>query len=234
MRASGTANALAAIRYHAYESDRLGGVYIYFNQVYDSINLKNYSFNLMVWDDSEGLPGELIHEDENSYKPIYTSTYTGFIKYEFSEPVSVSGPFFVGWRQDKEFLLNVGLDKNSKPEPQVMYFNIGSWESSTAPGVIMFRPFLYDETTGINKEPSESSFFQVYPNPASDKIWFSLPEAARGEALQVNIYDSSGRLVHHSVVQSQPVDLSEFTPGMYFIRAQAGNQTFYSKLLINP
>lgn len=234
LRASGTSNALVAMRYHSYISDRIGGVYIYFNQVYDSINLKNYSFNLMVWDESAGLPGNIIHEDSKSYKPIYTSSYTGFIRYDFTEPVAVNGPFFVGWRQEKEFLLNVGLDKNSKPEPQVMYYNIGNWESSTAPGVIMFRPFLDDGTTGINNPPSESSFFQVFPNPASDKIWFSLPEAIEGENLQVHIYDSSGRLVHHSLVQSNPVDLSGFIPGIYFIRAQAGNQLYYSKFLINP
>jgi hypothetical protein len=234
LRASGTSNGLVAMRYHSYLSDRLGGVYIYFNQVYDSLNLKNYSFNLMVWDDSEGLPGEIIHEDSKSYKPIYTSSYTGFIRYDFTEPVAVNGDFFVGWRQEKEYLLNVGLDKNSKPEPQVMYFNLGSWESSTAPGVIMFRPFIYDGTTGINTPSSESSSFQVYPNPASDHIWFSLPEAAEGKDLEVHIYDTSGRLMHHSLVRSNSLDLSGFTPGIYFIRAQAGSQSYFSKILINP
>ena len=161
LRASGTANAYVAMKYHSYKTDRLGGIYIYFNQVYDSVNLKNYSFNLMVWDETDGLPGSVIHEDEQSFKPIYTSSYTGLIRYEFSDPVTVSGPFFVGWRQDKEYILNVGLDLNSRPNPQVMYFNMGNWESSTAPGVIMFRPFLYDETTGIYDSPSETRLLQI-------------------------------------------------------------------------
>jgi hypothetical protein len=234
LRASGTANALVAMKYNSYESDRLGGVYIYFNQVYDSLNLKNYSFNLMVWDESDGLPGKVIHEDENSYKPNYTSTYTGFVRYDFSEPVPVSGPFFVGWRQDKEYLLNVGLDKNNQPDPQVMYFNMGTWESSTAPGVIMFRPFLYDGTTGIYHRPEETMLLQIYPNPASDRVWFSLPDDREGDEILIHIYDSSGRLVHHSVVRSQALDLTGFTAGIYFIRAMAGERFYYSKLLINP
>jgi len=234
LRASGTANALVAMKYHSYESDRLGGIYIFFNQVYDSINLKNYSFNLMVWDEFEGLPGALIHEDDQSFKPIYTSTYTGFIRYEFSDPVAVSGPFFVGWRQDKEYILNVGLDLNTRPNPHVMYFNMGNWESSTAPGVMMFRPFLYDETTGISNRHSESLALQIYPNPASDRIWFNLPEDTEGEEILVRIYDASGRQVHDSVLRSRSLDLSGFTPGMYFIRAQAGTRLYFSKLLINP
>jgi hypothetical protein len=234
LRASGTANALVAMKYNSFKPDQLGGVYVYFNQVYDSVNLKNYSFNLMVWDQIDGLPGNVIHEDANSFKPIYTSTYTGFIRYEFSEPVPVSGPFFVGWRQDKEYLLNVGLDLNNRPDPHVMYFNMGNWESSTAPGVIMFRPFLYDGTTGIYDNPSETSLLQIYPNPASDQLWFKLPDASKGEEIHVSIYDTSGRLVHHSLLRSQPLDLSGYTPGIYFIRALAGNQSYYSKLLINP
>ncbi len=234
LRASGTANAMVAIRYNSFKFDQLGGVYIYFNQVYDSINLKNYSFNLMVWDESGGLPGEIIHEDEISYKPIYTESYTGFIRYVFSEPVAVSGPFFVGWRQDKEYLLNVGLDRNNRPDPQVMYYNMGNWEASNAPGVIMFRPFLYDETTGIRDVPGQSRELGIYPNPASDRIWFDVPPDAEGQKLLIHIFDSSGRLVFHSEVRSQSLDLSGFTPGIYFIRALSGARSYYSKLLINP
>ncbi len=233
LRASGTAGALVAMRYHSYESDRLGGVYIYFNQVYDSVNLKNYSFNLMVWDETGGLPGGIIHEDENSYKPRYSSSYTGFVRYEFSEPVSVSGPFFVGWSQDKEFILNVGLDKNLRPDPHVMYFNMGSWESSTAPGVIMFRPFLYDGSTGVNDRYPESQELHLYPNPASDRVWLGLPEATEGHELELRIYDSSGRQIHHSRKRSRSLDLSGFIPGMYFLRVEAGQQSYFTKLLIN-
>jgi len=140
----------------------------------------------------------------------------------------------VGWRQDKEYILNVGLDRNNRPDPQVMYFNTGNWESSTAPGVIMFRPFLYDGTTGINNHPLQTSVLQVYPNPASDRVWFQLPDDSEGDELLIHIYDSSGRLVHHSVVRSEPLDLTGFTAGIYFIRAMAGQRSYYSKLLINP
>jgi hypothetical protein len=232
LRASGTAGAMVAMRYHAFETDRLGGVYIYFNQVYDSLNLKNYSFNLMVWDESADLPGAVLHEDENTYKPVYTSTYTGFIKYEFSEPVSVSGPFFVGWKQDKEFLLNVGLDKNKRPDPHVMYFNMGSWDESEAPGVIMFRPFLYDSTTDIPGFQAPGKEFQVYPNPASDQIWLDLPGLMEGNELSVRMYDSSGRQLQHTQIRSRSMDISGFPAGMYFLNVQAEGRNYFSKLMI--
>ena len=228
------AGGLVAMKYHSYETDRLGGVYIYFNQVYDSVNLKNYNFKLMVWGDSEGLPGEVLHENEQSSKPIYTSTYTGFIRYEFSDPVTVSGPFYVGWSQDTKYILNVGLDLNKRPSPHVMYYNLGNWESSIAPGVMMFRPFLYDEITGLPNQHLKPTALEIYPNPATDRIWFSLPEDTEGEEIQLRIYDASGRQVHESMLRSRSLDLSGFTPGMYFIRAQAGTRSYFSKLLINP
>ena len=234
LRASGTAGALVAMRYFAYETDRLGGVYIYFNQVYDSLNLKDYSFNLMVWDEEGGIPGQIIHEDETSYKPRYTSTYTGFIKYEFTEPVPVSGPFFVGWRQDKAFLLNVGLDRNRRPDPHVMYFNMGSWEESQAPGVILFRPFLWDGITGVEEGSASTREFEVYPNPASDRVWLNLPDEILGQESMLRVYDSSGRQMHHSRLNARNLDLAGYQPGIYFLHVQSGNQSYVSKLMIKP
>jgi len=46
LRGDGTENGMVAIRHYSYEADMLGGVYIYFNQVHDSLNMKEYTFNL--------------------------------------------------------------------------------------------------------------------------------------------------------------------------------------------
>ena len=103
-----------------------------FNQVYDSLNLKEYTFNLMVWNDEGGIPGTVVWDDEVIYNPEYTPTYTGFVKYEFTEPVPVNGTFYVGWRQYDAYTLNMGLDLNST-NTQPMLFNMGSWSVSEAP-----------------------------------------------------------------------------------------------------
>lgn len=233
LRGDGTEYGMVAIRYNSYKADMLGGVYIYFNQVLDSLNLKEYSFNLMVWNDSEGYPGSIVWDDDRLHKPLYTPGYTGFVKYEFEEPVPVNGTFYVGWRQYKPFLLNMGLDKNRVPASPVMYYNMGSWQSSQAPGTVLFRPYLYDTSTGTNHNGQVMTPLTIYPNPAGERIWLQVPTGAEGETFPVYIFDTSGRQLHHSLLRSRELDISGLAPGLYYIRAIISGEPYFSKLLIN-
>ncbi len=234
LRGDGTDYGLVAIGYNSYEADLLGGVYMYFNQVYDSVNLKEYTFNLMVWNDNGGIPGTVSWDDATIYKPQYTPSYSGFVKFEFTEPVPVNGPFYVGWRQYDPYILNIGLDLNNIPDSPLMYYNIGSWVSSEAPGVVLLRPYLYDPSTNIEQERKEElKALSIYPNPARDRIWLKLPGASEEEDIQVYIYDTSGRQLHHSILRSNEIDVSGYTPGLYYIRVLISEESFYSKVLIN-
>ena len=146
----------------------------------------------------------------------------------------MNGTFYVGWRQYNEYMLNVGLDLNNRPVPSVMFYNFqGVWESSRAPGVMQFRPFLYDETTGENNTPALSNTLSIYPNPASNQIYFSIPGVDEGTGIHFEIFDASGRLVDHSVTLTNSRDISSFPAGIYYIRARTGKTTCHSKLLIN-
>jgi hypothetical protein len=234
LRGGGSANGLVAMRYYSFQPDQLGGAYIYFNQVLDSLNL-NYYFNLVVWDDVEGQPGTIIWEDDNEYKPLYSSSHPGFIEYRFSQPVPVDGPFYIGWRQYNEFILNVGLDLNNKPYPPVGLYNLdGTWQSSAAPGVLMFRPFLYDPSTGMGRSSAENSNLLIYPNPATERVYFNLPEKDRGSRIKIEIFDASGRLVDSLLTQDHNLNVSSFSPGIYYIQAQLDGKVYHSKLMINP
>jgi hypothetical protein len=234
LRGDGTELGMVAIRHNSYEADMLGGVYIFFNQVYDSLNMKEYPFNLMVWSDSVGYPGTAIWDDETIYKPRYTPTYKGFVKYEFSQPVPVHGTFYVGWRQYKPYTLNMGLDKNSEPDSPVMFFNIGLWASSEAPGMVLFRPYMYDPLSGTGPATAtDLTPLNIYPNPASERIWFDISSGSEGKDIPVYIYDTSGRQLHHTVLRSNSLDVSEYAPGLYYIRVLMGGVPYYSKVLIN-
>ena len=233
LRGDGTEYGKVAIRHHFYEADMLGGVYIFFNQVYDSLNYREYTFNLMVWGDAGGIPGSVIHDDGQIFKPRYTPGYTGFVKYEFEEPVPLNGTFYVGWRQYKPYTLNMGLDKNNVPASPVMFYNMGNWMSSEAPGMVLFRPYLFEGVTGTGPESTpELSLLSIYPNPASERIWFQLPPDSDGKEIQVYLYDSSGRILHQGLLHGKELNISGFAPGLYYIRAHMEDKVYYSKVLI--
>ena len=233
LRGGGTRDGLVALKYHSYEADELGGVYMQFNHVYDSLNL-GYYFKLMVWNEVEGRPGSVIWEDEVDHTPAYATSYPAFIKYEFTRPVPVNGTFFVGWRQYNQYLLNIGLDLNNRPS-SVMYYNFqGQWESSEAPGVIMMRPFLYHEPTSSHQVMDETPTLLIYPNPASDRIHIKWPPSPGFEERKLEIFDASGRLLVSSIEITEHYDISSLPPGIYYIRAMAGQTTYRNKLVINP
>jgi hypothetical protein len=221
-----------AIRYNSYETDLLGGIDIYFNQLMDSVNL-DYFFKLMVWDESDERPGPPIWEDENDHTPTYTSSLLGFKRYYFSRPVEVDGPFYVGWKQYNEFMLNVGLDLNNKPVPQVMYHNFqGSWQPSKAPGVIMFRPFLYREISGDRSHRIEPSSLLLYPNPATDRIHFQLPGSDTEGTIQFEIFDQLGRKIDHDEIRTRSRDVTSLEVGIYHIRVRSGDRSYSGTFLI--
>ena len=235
LRGSGSAGGLVALKFNSYQPDLLGGAYISFNQVNDSLNL-GYYFKLVVWEVlADGSPGSVIWEDENDFKVEYPTTYPGYVKYEFSEPVPVDGPFFIGWKQYNQYMLNVGLDLNNRSSPAVMYYNLQpDWRLSDRKGIMLFRPFIYDETTGITKSNEASFSLQVYPNPAKDVIYFKIPEVDINANLRIEIIDASGRLIRQIETHSRSLDISDLSQGIYYIRTISGSIIYHSKILINP
>jgi hypothetical protein len=232
LRGQGTRNGSVAIRYYSYEPDELGGVEVSFNQLYDSVNL-GYYFKLIVWEDNDGVPGSMILEDEYDYTVGYSSSYPGFRRYYFSEPVPVDGTFYVGWRQYNEFMLNVGLDLNNVPSPHVMCINYrGIWETSQAPGVMLFRPFLYDETTRTNPRTATRDELHLFPNPASDLVFIQTPDPGMSEFI-IDIFDASGRLLKQQVTGNHELNVSGLPAGIYYVNLISGSARYHAKLLIN-
>lgn len=71
--------------------------------------------------------------------------------------------------------------------------------------------------------PAHSPGLRIYPNPASQTA--SL-ENTTGEAIQVSIMDALGSIIHQCSIpphSRQPLDLSEFPAGMYWLRSQSSS-----------
>jgi hypothetical protein len=69
--------------------------------------------------------------------------------------------------------------------------------------------------------PNRSSAFKLYPVPAGDQLFLSVPEALRGSSLTATLLDAQGRVLGNPlrIDAAQPAwDLRTLPAGMYFIR----------------
>lgn len=93
------------------------------------------------------------------------------------------------------------------------------------------------ELTGISGTSNidENASWSIYPNPNSGKFWLST-NAGDGSAVQLEIYDSKGRLIleqqtarNQSLVE---IDLHDVPAGVYFLEIQNGKQSAWKKIVV--
>lgn len=109
-----------------------------------------------------------------------------------------------------------------------------------AQGTESMTPYLSDKTmdksvstngikSGIDTAQSIQNDIEVFPNPVVSKLNIKISKY-NGQILHVKIFNSSStKLVYEGEFDSQinTVDLSQFTPGLYYITI-IGNNTYYN------
>ncbi len=83
-----------------------------------------------------------------------------------------------------------------------------------------------DVTSGNNHYRNN---FNIFPNPANDKIYFSFSGYFNGT---LNIYDLQGKRVLSKRINSNSIDISTLNKGVYFLQVSNTNQKIMSKLII--
>jgi hypothetical protein len=76
----------------------------------------------------------------------------------------------------------------------------------------------------------------LFPNPATDNVWISL-KGFQAE-VSLNVMDAAGRLAASYArlgtenTEQILLSVSDLLPGIYTIMVQDGNQTAYSRLVV--
>ena len=145
----GSRNAMVAYRFKSFIQDTLRAISICFNDSY--MNSNQRAFDLMVWDDNNGIPGNLLYSMEEVMVE-QGEGLNGFYTYLIPEGVMVNDIFYIGWRQRSETFLNAGFDVNTPHGGRQFYWLNGDWIQSQVQGSIMIRPVVGDQlkTTSIN------------------------------------------------------------------------------------
>jgi hypothetical protein len=227
----GSRNAMMAYRFKSFIQDTLRAISICFNDSY--MNANKRAFDLMIWKDNNGIPGDVIYSVEEVMVEQGTQI-NGFYNYYLPEGVPVDDIFYVGWKQRSETFLNAGYDINTPNNGRQFYWLNGEWRTSQTPGTVMIRPVLGNRilTIGINDTQSEEkNTIKIWPNPANEYIRISLSDDQMRATTRISIIDLFGRKLI-SVPYSDIVDISALREGIYIVVATVnGRQEGLTRLV---
>lgn len=226
----GSRNAMFACRFKSYFPDSLRAVQICFNDSYQDANQR--MFDLMVWNDNNGVPGDLIYT-VGEQMVENGSSINGFHTYRLPVALPVDGNFYVGWKQMSETFLNAGFDINTNPKERQFYWLNGNWNPSQVNGAVMIRPVIGSAIiTGIdNYQNQTASQVKIWPNPATDQIRVSMTERPYSSSAFISIIDISGHEVM-KVPYSETLDISRLSNGVYIVVTVVdGRRVGYNRLI---
>ena len=211
----GSRNAMVACRFRSYIPDTLRAVRICFNDSYQNANLR--SFDLMVWQSIDGVPGEVIYSQEEM-NVSQGDGLNGFYTYILNDPQAVSGDFCVGWRQRSETFLNAGFDLNTPHNGKQLYWLNGDWNTSQTTGTIMIRPVLGPRinASSVTNTAFRDKLIRLWPNPAGDFINIESGDPLLHVRASINITDLQGRVVKNMHF-TERADISSLAEGIYFL-----------------
>jgi len=227
----GSRNAMSAYRFTSFMQDTLRAVSICFNDSY--LNANKRAFDLMVWDDKDGVPGDVLYTKEEVMVEQGTAI-NGFYTYYIPEGVMVNSVFYVGWKQRTETFLNAGFDVNTPNKGKQLFWLNGEWQQSQVQGSIMIRPVVGNpiKITSINDiYYNNLNKINIWPNPATDYLNIS-PGDLQSEGISyVSVLDLNGRELI-KVPYSERIDISALHAGTYIIVTTAkGKVTGYNRLI---
>lgn len=218
--------AQLAMKFDTPIEDSLLGVYIHWLPF--ETDASNQSFFLRVWDNEGNQPGSEIGENFTFYYPDYDSiAHNGFIYYALDEPVSVSGPFFIGWIQQTSGEYSVGNDKNTNQNIGRLFYKFPgeSWTSSIISGSLMIRPvFRSGKVNWSSVDETTTSTWTVFPNPVRDALRMQLGDIP--SVFTIQVYNVAGQVVMSEVFNgsgTHALDCSGLSQGAYQVTVIGDN-----------
>jgi len=228
--------------------DTLRAVDFYFNKTLSEANAQ--FFNLAIWNDLDGTPGDIVYLQERE-KPVFQDTRYNFYTYYLDSAVPLQGTFYVGWVQLTSKNMNVGFDANHDASNNI-YFNVtgNDWERSNFKGALMIRPVLGKKLLDDETAPLKATMdlFRVAPNPSYDglislkfltypgyttAVEFVQLEDEVLQKMEIYVFNLMGQKVYQNKY-TPTINLSDLNYGIYLVRIvdRVNNTAMTQKLLI--
>jgi hypothetical protein len=233
LRGDNTALARVAYKIDGYQPDTLVEIQIFFNRSNRNENVS--TFNLMVWNEKSGLPGDSIG-GISKCTPQFEEGFNTFHKYKLDTPIVVPAKYYIGWKQTDEKFLNVGYDRNNNATGYILYNTEGTqkgWIPSKLQkkGALMIRA-IYGKNVIAPKKAKANLEAHIYPNPATNYISFNLSDEILLDTPIVSIIDLTGNLKIKQRIHSNNINIQSLIPGIYIISVQISTGVIYKSKLI--
>lgn len=214
-------------------ADTLRAIQFYFDP--QSPNVSNNTFELRVWRTLNNTSEDTAYA-EAGLKPIYNNTGPNrFTTYILNRPVVLpAGKFYIGWRQNTQYRINIGYDRNVNTDSKMFYKTTGQWldfasiggyEGSLMMRPVLGRPVTADEFLDVPEEAATQLSVNVYPNPSSGIFYYDLGNAETPSDLEIQVLDLSGKVVFaQKATFDRTLDLNHLTNGIYFTRFVSRSQ----------
>jgi len=221
-------------------TDSLRAVYIYFNRSDQYVG--NTAFNILVWNNGDYKTPPV--SVEARVPTIQTGVVNGYYLFLLDTVLAVNGTFYIGWEQNSEFFINVGVDMNyyelkEDPKPinpagKTFFYATDNWAGSSLKGVLMMRPILSSKKIVINsvyEQKLNVNPISVYPNPAFDKVFVS----GQLGNFSYSIFSIEGKCIKKGIVENRQINVSDIEKGIYILQLNSleTNEKSIHKLLIN-
>ncbi len=220
-----------AYRFISTRADSLRGVSLSFIPIKTDVSRE--LFTLMVWksipEPGTGKGEQLIYQS-NFQKPKYQRFYNGFVNYDFDSAIAISDTFYIGWQQNTDKVLSLGLDRNDTANSNMFYNVAGTWQSSGIPGAWMMRPILGKRANlKIPTQDLQRESISVYPNPAQEQLFISGLNTLESPSFE--IYSSMGQKMQSGFIFDGQIQLNPSMHGLMFLNINVHGERIYFKFL---
>lgn len=186
--------------------------------------------NIAVWEVApDGSPGNQLYRE--SVTIITPDTLNKFIRYEFNSSVAVADSFFIGYEQNINSEIGVGLDVNTNTQDRVYFYSSSTWiRETTKTGSLMMRPVFGEEKENPITGTDNNLYQHIrpFPNPFTNVIYLD------ARAIAIRLYNNLGQQIPLTVRvnNGRKKITSLYLPGgLYIVKYNIGDNSFTQKII---
>lgn len=219
---TGMEDKASQMRYYTYENGHPTG-YVWKNIDLDS-GQETYQLKVETTTDENG---NVVEEVENEWDST-ENAWIPYLRYIYTHDTSVNQPKVLTAKNNQNYTrFYETWYKNPNPVTEMRSFEYQRNDDSWIATKIYRREYAPIESLNTHKVEVKTPNIKIYPNPATQ--YFALDTTL--EKLQIEIYDSTGKIVQTFHKKQNQYQISALPTGIYFIVVKAENQTHQFKLL---